>query len=95
MLSVDCPWSELRALVQPVHSIPTSNSASKLQLPDYYGENLDALWDILSSWNEPLAIIIEKPTRFVEQLGGYGESVLQLLQDAEEENAMISVEYRE
>lgn len=56
---------------------------------------MDALWDILSSWNEPLAIIIEKPTRFVEQLGGYGESVLQLLQDAEEENAMISVEYRE
>lgn len=69
--------------------------AHQLQLPDYYGENLDALWDILSSWNEPLAIIIEKPTRFVEQLGGYGESVLQLLQDAEEENSMISVEYRE
>lgn len=52
--------------------------ARQLHLPDYYGENLDALWDILSSWNEPLAIIIEKPTRFVEQLGGYGESVLQL-----------------
>lgn len=69
--------------------------ARQLHLPDYYGENLDALWDILSSWNEPLAIIIEHPTRFVEQLGGYGESVLQLLQDAEEENSMISVEYRE
>lgn len=69
--------------------------ASQLQLPDYYGENLDALWDILSSWNEPLTIIIHNPTRFVEQLGGYGESVLQLLQDAEEENSMISVEYRE
>ena len=69
--------------------------ARQLHLPDYYGENLDALWDILSCWNEPLAIIIEHPTRFVEQLGGYGESVLQLLQDAEEENSMISVEYRE
>lgn len=69
--------------------------ARQLHLPDYYGENLDALWDILSSWNEPLTIIIHNPTRFVEQLGGYGESVLQLLQDAEEENSMISVEYRE
>lgn len=68
--------------------------ARQLCLPDYYGENLDALWDILSSWNEPLQIVVEDSGRLIGGLGSYGEAVLQLFQEAEAENSVISVVYR-
>ena len=55
--------------------------ARQLQLPEYYGENLDALWDILTEWNQPLQIIVEKSDVLTRQLGGYGEMVLQLFQE--------------
>jgi ribonuclease inhibitor len=67
--------------------------ARQLALPDYYGENLDALWDVLSTWHEPLQIFVAESDRLVRQLGDYGESVLQLLQDAEAENSAITVEF--
>ncbi len=67
--------------------------AQQLRLPDYYGENLDALWDILSSWNEPLQIVVEDSGRLIGGLGSYGEAVLQLFQEAEAENSVISVVY--
>ena len=28
--------------------------ARQLQLSEYYGENLDALWDVLTEWSQPL-----------------------------------------
>lgn len=68
--------------------------AQQLHLPDYYGENLDALWDILSSWNEPLQIVIENSSCIINNVGSYGEAVLQLLQDAQEANGMIGVAYK-
>ena len=68
--------------------------AQQLHLPDYYGENLDALWDVLSSWNEPLQIVIENSSCMISSLGSYGEAILQLLQEAQEENGMIGVEYK-
>ncbi len=67
--------------------------AQQLRLPDYYGKNLDALWDILSSWNEPLQIVVEDSGRLIGGLGSYGEAVLQLFQEAEAENSVISVVY--
>lgn len=67
--------------------------ARQLQFPDYYGENLDGLWDLLSSWNEPLQIVVEHSGALIGNLGSYGEAVLQLLQDAQEENSVIQVVY--
>ena len=64
----------------------------QLQLPEYYGENLDALWDVLTEWSQPLQIIVEKSDVLTRQLGGYGEMVLQLFQEAEEQNKVLSVE---
>lgn len=66
--------------------------ARQLQLPDYYGENLDALWDVLTEWSQPLQIIVEKSDVLTRQMGGYGEMVLQLFQEAEEQNNALSVE---
>lgn len=66
----------------------------QMQLPLYYGENLDALWDILTAWGNPLQIIIENCGESLAQVGSYGEMVMQLFQEAEEENSMISVDFR-
>ncbi len=68
--------------------------ARQLDLPDYYGNNLDALWDVLSAWSQPMQIVVEHSADLERQLGGYGEMVLQLFQEAEEENNAISVDIR-
>ena len=68
--------------------------ARQLQLPLYYGENLDALWDILTAWGNPLQIIVENCGQSLGQVGSYGEMVMQLFQEAEEENNRLSVDFR-
>ena len=66
--------------------------ARQLELPDYYGENLDALWDVLTEQTASMKITIRHGERFLRQLGAYGETVLELLQEAEEANENITVE---
>jgi len=57
-----------------------------LQLPDYYGNNLDALWDCLTGWVEmPLMIRWLHFQESEEKLGEYSQLLLQLFRDAEEE----------
>lgn len=65
--------------------------AQQLELPDYYGENLDALWDVLTEWSEPLEVTVQNSSALLYRLGEESGSVLQLLQEAEEENAAITV----
>ncbi|MCJ8010242.1 barstar family protein [Paenibacillus sp. KQZ6P-2] len=57
-----------------------------LELPDYYGNNLDALWDCLTGWVEmPLTIRWLHFQKSEEKLGEDSRLVLQLFQDAENE----------
>ncbi|MEC0238834.1 barstar family protein [Paenibacillus dokdonensis] len=57
-----------------------------LQLPDYYGNNLDALWDCLTGWVEmPLMIRWLHFQESEEKLGEYSQLLLQLFRNAEEE----------
>ncbi len=65
----------------------------KLEMPEYYGENLDALWDVMSSYSECLTVIIENEKEIYEKLGLYGEKLLEVLHDASYENENISVYY--
>ncbi|MBQ2700442.1 MAG: barstar family protein [Clostridia bacterium] len=58
------------------------------QFPFYYGRNLDALYDELTSWsgNEILLMLPSKPT------GGmvdYLPRLLQVFEDAAQENALL------
>jgi ribonuclease inhibitor len=64
----------------------------KLALPDYYGENLDALWDCLTADFSPKRITIYNPEAIIENLGSYGESIINLLEQAAEENEHIQVD---
>lgn len=65
-----------------------------LALPDYYGENLDALWDCLTGWIEtPLTLVwknFETSRHFLE---GTAEKIISLFNDAENEVNGFKVEY--
>ena len=55
----------------------------------YYGNNLDALWDVLSTYSEPLKIYLVNKDELIENLGEYGESIIKVIEDAEDENSNI------
>lgn len=64
----------------------------KLTLPDHYGENLDALWDCLSTDLSLKKITIYKPAALIENLGTYGESIIEIFQEVANENQYTQVE---
>ena len=66
--------------------------SQQLGFPDYYGNNLDALFDILTMTAEPISIQIYAPERLEANLGRYYSLFLAVLQDAGEENAHVSVD---
>lgn len=61
----------------------------KLQFPDYYGNNLDALWDLLTSIGNPIEIILLNSDTLFANLGLYGEEIIKVFEDAMDENANI------
>lgn len=65
--------------------------AKKLAFPSYYGKNLDALHDCLTERSTPLHITVTYAERLKEHLGDYGETLIQVLQDAAEENELLTV----
>ncbi len=65
----------------------------KLSFPDYYGKNLDALWDLLTTIHEPIEIRIFNKESIIEKMGEYGESLLSTIDEASEENTRITVRY--
>ena len=62
-----------------------------LALPDYYGKNLDALYDCLSTYPEPLTVEVPQAVGESKYLGDYGKQLLQVFQDAAEDNADLTV----
>ena len=60
--------------------------------PDYYGNNLDALYDVLTERAEPLEIKVEHAEELKEILCGYGEAFIETLLDAAAENERVTIE---
>lgn len=67
----------------------------KLALPDYYGENLDALWDCLSTDFSGKTITIHKVETIIDNLGPYGEALIKLFQDAATGNHCLVVIFKD
>ena len=55
-----------------------------MELPEWYGRNLDALWDMLTTI-EVSAVLAEKDA-MLEHLRDYGQDLLDTLLEAAEEN---------
>jgi len=66
----------------------------KFDFPEYYGRNLDALWDLLSTWDREMEIVIVNHKAVTENLDGYGVSLLKLFRELDEENRHIHVTYQ-
>ena len=62
----------------------------KLELPDYYGRNLDALHDCLTEISEDTCIGLYEPGE-ISQIGSYIKLMNQVFQQAEEENPHLCV----
>ena len=52
-----------------------------LELPDYMGHNLDALWDVLSERSDPMTLLLVNARFLPHNLGDYGLGVLNLFGD--------------
>lgn len=62
---------------------------NKLESQEYHGNNLDALWDVISTYSKPIKIKLKHKDKLIENLGSYGESLIQVFQDAEKENCNV------
>jgi ribonuclease inhibitor len=61
----------------------------KLHLPEYYGNNLDALWDCLTTDFSGKMIILRNPQIVQNQLGDYGYSLVGLFKEVAGANSAI------
>ena len=64
----------------------------QLGFPDWYGHNLDALYDLLTETTEPFRVVIADPEALAENLGGYYDVFRAVLRDAGEETGNVIVE---
>lgn len=55
---------------------------NQLHFPDYYGKNLDALYDLLSTEDRPTLLLMFDSKTLVRRLGSKGEKLLGTFQDA-------------
>ena len=58
----------------------------ELRFPDWYGGNLDALFDCLTDLREDTVICLENPDGLERRLGAFGGRALRVLREAAEEN---------
>jgi ribonuclease inhibitor len=67
--------------------------AEKLSLPDYYGRNLDALYDCLNDISEPTHIFITYCKELENSLGSYAGTLLQVFSNAATDNRFLNVSF--
>lgn len=65
--------------------------AEKFDFPDYYGRNLDALYDMLTGNPMEINVTVIHTEELLEHLGRYGKLFLQTLQDASQSNAKLKI----
>ena len=67
--------------------------AQMLDFPDYYGKNLDALFDCLTDMEE--CIVVLKDESALYQTDNYGTKVLKVLEEAAQANPKLKLEIQE
>ena len=67
----------------------------KLSLPEYYGNNLDALYDCLTDISDYTEIVLFNINGIVSILGRYADALKNVFSDAEAANDCLHVKYLE
>ena len=62
--------------------------AAALDLPEEYGNNLDALHDVLTDFAQPLGVIIVNEPQLREHLGRRANGFFRLLRDLQQDGAV-------
>ena len=62
----------------------------KLELPEYYGRNLDALYDCLCEMNN-VQIVVAYVAEMKDNLRRYADNIINVFEAAEEKNPKLSV----
>lgn len=65
--------------------------SEKLNFPNYYGNNLDALWDILSTIDIETQITFKNQQRIIEFLPNYGERLVNTFVNASKSNEKLTI----
>lgn len=68
--------------------------AKALNFPDWYGENLDALYDCLTSIFEETTVTIENFSILEKNLDSYAAAFMKVMEKADEDNEKITVIFR-
>lgn len=63
----------------------------QLDLPDYYGGNLDALYDILTEYEKECTIILRNRVAMEDNLGSYSLSLIDTIKDAARDNPALEL----
>ncbi len=66
-----------------------------LDFPQYYGKNLDALWDLLSAYDVPIHIVFKNTETLKTNLEQYGNRLLKVFLEASEDNDNLFFEMEE
>lgn len=66
--------------------------ASELAFPEWYGKNLDALYDCLTETGEQTDIVLANFAMLEEHLGRKADALRRVLQDACDDNPCLSLE---
>ena len=82
--------------IEKMRSLPMLHKYlhTALALPEYYGANLDALYDCLTEIAEPTELVVPKKVTDEAYLGWYGQQFLQVLQDAAAANDALTITLR-
>ncbi len=63
----------------------------ELELPEWYGRNLDALYDCLTDSHDLISIEFQNREALTDHLGRYARALEQVLRDAAMENEQIEI----
>lgn len=68
----------------------------KKQINDeaFYGDNLDALWDVLSYSNKEINVVIVNQVDLKNHLGDYADILIEVLNNLKDVNERTSVEIK-